>query len=172
MLWRDMVVFVSVFLLLATPASARLSKEEVDSLWEQLLRDERYEAIGFYGHDPNPSIYRYTDKTIRVHEARKGYLGGLFGSGGGWEVIGDLEAEVSTDRGILQVYSKQTKKWAPGFGVLWEPTYDNEKYPMWEFRLIVRDPSRRQDLRLLKSVFFSPKDVLRRTNPDGNPIKE
>jgi len=53
-----------------------------------------------------------------------------------------------------------------------EATYDREKYPMWEFRLIVRDPNRRQDLRALKSVFVSPKDVLPRWNPDGSPIKE
>src|SRR5438046_10387088 len=118
-----MFVLVGVFLLLATPACARLSKEEVDSLWEQLLRDERYEANGVYGHnEPNPSVYRYKDKTIRVHEARKGYLGGIIGSGGGWEVIGELEAEVPTERGVLQLYSKGAKKWTPGF-LLWEPTY-------------------------------------------------
>src|SRR5437773_1165581 len=99
MVWRGMYFFVGAFLLLTTPVSAKpLSKEEADGLWEQLLREERYEAISFVNHEPTPRIFRFEDKRIRVLDGRRGFFGGLIGSGGGWEVIGRLEAEVPTER--------------------------------------------------------------------------
>jgi hypothetical protein len=152
-----------------------LSLEEVGALWEQLLRDERYEAIQlFRSESSSPTLYKFKDKRITVQEARGGYLWGLFGlsDGGGWEIDGRLEAEVPIEAGLLQLYSKATSKWRPGFAFIWMPGYDPNKYPIREFRLILRHPIRRKEIRPLKSISVSPEEVLSTENPDGTSAKE
>jgi hypothetical protein len=52
------------------------------------------------------------------------------------------------------------------------PSYDRQRYPAWEFRLIARHPGRRQDIRLLKSIALLPQDVLPTERPDGTSVKE
>ncbi len=45
--------------------------------------------------------------------------------------------------------------------MLWtEIRYDRKKYPIWEFRLILRNPTQREEIRTLKSVPVSSVDVL------------
>ncbi len=153
-----------------------LSREEVEELWERLLREERYEVVEFLNPQSSTPTSRFVtdNKIIKVMEGREGYLWGLFGlsDGGGWAIRGQLEAEIPIEQGVLQLYSKETIRWRPGFAFIWMPGYDPEKSPVWEFRLIVRHPARRQEIRVLKSVFVSPQDVLPTENPDGTSVKE
>ncbi len=158
-----------------------LSRDEVDSLWEQLLREERYQGIHFHSGPGGPSIADLREQRVgRIHHApeisvqdsREGYLGGLLGSGGGWHVRGQLEAEVPIEGGLLQLYSKETSKWSPGFAFIWMPGYDPKKYPLREFRLLLRHPRRRQEIRILRSLEVAPDEVLATENPDGTSVKE
>src|SRR5258705_12305114 len=107
-------------------------------------------------------------------DGRGCYLRGLFGlsDGGGWALRGQLEAEIAIREGVLQLYSKVTIRWRPGFAFIWMPSYDPKKHPFWEFRFIARHPTRRQHIRVLKSVVLSPGDVLPTGNPDGTSVKE
>jgi hypothetical protein len=110
-----------------------------------------------------------------VQEFREGLLWGLFGelgAGGGWEVSGRLEAEASSPSGVLQLFSKATTKWFPGFAFVWMPGADPKKYPTWEFRLVLRNPNDRRQVRKIKSVEFDPGDVVPETNEDGSPVRE
>lgn len=170
-----------VFVLVADSSAAKtLSREEVDIIWEDLLRDERYEAVEFSTlESETPTIFKFRDegfkdKAIVVSEGREGYFWDFFGlsGGGGWTVEGRLEAEVPTKQGILQLYSKSTAKWSPGFLFIWMPGYDPKQYPQWEFRLILRDALKRRQIRPLKSVFLSPGDVLPTFDEKGHSIKE
>jgi hypothetical protein len=153
-----------------------LSREEVEELWERLLSQERYEVLEFLNPQSSTPTSRFAtdNKIIKVMEGREGYLWGLFGlsDGGGWAIRGQLEAEIPIDGGLLQLYSKETSKWRPGFAFIWMPGYDPKKYPIREFRLIFRDPVRRQEIRPLKSVSVSPEEVLPTENPDGTSVKE
>lgn len=60
-----------------------MSKDDVDTLWEQLLREERYEAIAYLNkrYSAPTTHIRTKDKSIEVLEGRGGYLGGLLGEG-------------------------------------------------------------------------------------------
>ncbi len=153
-----------------------LSREEVDALWEQLLREERYEGIMFHERSSSPTAsYLTRERWIIVQETREGYLSGLLGelgAGGGWRIRGQLEAEISIEGAVLQLYSKETSKWSPGFAFFWMPGYDPDKYPLREFRLLFRHPVRRQEIRTLKSVHVAPGEVLPTQNPDGTSVKE
>lgn len=129
-------------------------------MWEDHLRGEQYRPMG-----PN------NEKVIIAMEQGEGYLWGFFGlsDGGGWRIWGRLEAEVPIQEGLLQLYSRGATKWSPGF-MLIEPRYDRKKYPIWEFRLILRDPVHRQEVQTLKSVPVPAQEVLQhpqfRFNPD------
>lgn len=165
-------------LLCQAPAIARggtLSKAEVDALWEQLLVEERYVALQFFYQPPYPNVYLSRNHELVVQEAREGLLWGLFGSlgtGGGWMVSGRLEAEVASPSGILQLYSRASSKSSPGFAFVWMPDYDTKKYPTWEFRLVLRNPNDRRQVRKIKSIEFGPGDVIPEFNEDGSPVKE
>ena len=155
---RCAVIFllgVSTALITQEVSAKTLSKEEVEALWDSFLRQETYSPIT----DPN-------DKRITASEKREGYLWGFFGlsDGGGWDIEGHLEAEVSIQEGLLQLYSRGSTKWSPGFMVppiaAIEPRYDHDKYPMWEFCLILRNPIHRQKIQMLKSVPVPTQEVL------------
>ena len=178
-LFRPMVVLASglVFVLMAESSVAKtLSKDDVDTIWEQLLQQEQYRAIEYLNRKySNPtSDFPTDDKSIVVQEGREGYLWGFFGlsEGGGWTMEGRLEAELPIKEGLLQLYSKATIKWSPGFAFIWMSGYDPQQYPQWEFRLIQRDAVNRQQVHTLKSVFLQPGDVLPTFDEKGHSIKE
>jgi hypothetical protein len=174
---RIMLLAALVLSCQAPPAAqgGTLSKAEVDALWEQLLVEERYVALQYFYGPPYPHVYPLRGQELVVQEAREGLLWGLFGSlgtGGGWEVQGQLEAEASSLSGILQLYSKASSKWAPGFAFVWMPGYNDKKYPIWEFRLVLRNPNDRRQVRKIKSIEFGPSNVIPAFNEDGSPVKE
>src|SRR5262245_7685820 len=176
---RPRIMLFAVFVLLCqAPSTAQggpLSKVEVDSLWEQLLVEERYLALQYFDEPPYPRVYHSQNREIWVQETREGLLWGLFGSlgtGGGWKVSGQLEAEAASPSGILQLYSKASSKWSPGFAFVWMPDYDDKKYPTWEFRLVLRNPNDRRQVWKIKSIEFGPGDVIPEFNEDGSPVKE
>jgi hypothetical protein len=165
------IVFISIFgfyLMIGTSSAKTLSKEEVEATWEMLLRKEEYRIIEYLNRKylkPTTDMLS-NDKTIFVREGREGFLWGFFGlsEGGGWDIEGRLEAEVSIEKGILQLYSKKTIERSPGFmfppiGAI-EPRYDREKYPIWEFRLILRNLDNRQQIQTLKSIPVPATEVL------------
>lgn len=178
-LFRPMVVLASVlvFVLMTESSLAKtFSKDDIDTIWEQLLQQEQYRAIEYLNRQySNPtSDFPTDDKSIVVQEGREGYLWSFFGlsEGGGWMIEGRLEAELPIKEGLLQLYSKATSKWSPGFAFVWMPGYDPKQYPIWEFRLIRRDPVNRQQVHTLKSVFLQPGDVLPTFDEKGHSIKE
>lgn len=175
--WLLAILAAVVLLLTVQDVLAKaLSREEVEQLWEQLLRDERYEAIFFSSRYSSPSVSDFSkERELSVRDARESYLWGLLSpisGGGGWHIDGKLEAEVAIQDVLLQLYSKATSKWSPGFAFIWMPGYDPEKYPLWEFRLILRNPLDRRQIQALKSVFLSPGDVLPTFDERGHSIKE
>jgi hypothetical protein len=168
-------VLVLAFLAPARAQGKTLSKAEVDTLWEQLLVEERYVALQYFYQPPYPNVYPSRNREFLVQEAREGLLWGLFGSlgtGGGWRVSGQLEAEAPSPSGILQLYSKASSKWSPGFALVWMPGYDDKKYPTWEFRLVLRNPNDRRQVRKIRSIEFGTHDVIPEFNEDGSPVKE
>ena len=174
------MLLATLFLLFEIPSSAQggtLSKVEVNALWEQLLVEERYEAIWYIDRPSQPNVFQFPDshRELVVQETREGLLWGIFGSlgtGGGWKVSGRLEVEETSPSGILQLYSKASSKWSPGFAFVWMPDYDDKKYPTWEFRLVLRNPNDRRQVRKIKSIEFGPGDVIPEFNEDGSPVKE
>lgn len=174
MRWSTALVLVFVFgQAMESVAANLLSRDEIDSAWEEMLRMERYESV-FYGnpkYSAPTSQMKTDDQSIEVVEARKGYLWGFFGlsDGGGWRVEGRLESEVRTGSRLLQLYSKATSKWFPGFAFFWMPGYDLGKYPIWEFRLVLRNPDNRQDIKVLKSISVPTPEVLRRSQMRAHP---
>ena len=174
------MLLATLFLLFEIPSSSQggtLSKVEVNALWEQLLVEERYEAIWYIDRPSQPNVFQFPDshRELVVQETREGLLWGIFGSlgtGGGWKVSGQLEAEETSPSGILQLYSKASSKWSPGFAFVWMPDYDDKKYPTWEFRLVLRNPNDRRQVRKIKSIEFGPGDVIPEFNEDGSPVKE
>lgn len=153
------------FSLLVVPQegfSKILSIEEVDAIWENFLRKEKYWQFAV-------TRYSKVDATmfgnrIIVSELRGGYLGGLFGlsEGGGSTIAGGLEAEVATAEGILQLYVKQTVKTSPGldlFFIVIQADHDKKKYPIYEFRLILRDTREREQIKTLKSINLPKEEV-------------
>lgn len=165
------IVLISVFgfcMMIGTASAKTLSKEEVEATWETLLRKEEYRIIEYLNRKylkPTTDMLS-NDKTIIVREGREGFLWGFFGlsEGGGWGIEGRLEAEVNIGKSILQLYSKKTTRWSPGFMFppieAIEPTYDREKYPILEFRLILRDPDDRHKIQILKSIPVQATEVL------------
>lgn len=180
--WVIALVPVLVLGLMAEACMAEiLSKQEVDVMWEELLRNEQYKAIQYLNrrYSTPTSDSPTDDKKIIVQEGREGHLGGLFGlsEGGGWKIDGKLEGEVLTKAGVLQLYSKGVSHWSPGFvfpvlGIIWYPGYDPKHYPIWEFRLILRNPVERLQIQALRSVFLQPGDVLPTFDERGHSIKE
>jgi len=151
-----------------------LSREEAYALWEDLLRQERYQVIEY--SDPQKTTPSYIESTndnrIEVKERRGAYLGGFFGmsNGGGWNLRGYLEAEVPVHEYFLQLYSKATIKWSPGFDLfLIESRYDRKKFPIWEFLLILRNAVHRQEIQILKLVPVPPQEVLQHPQFRFNP---
>lgn len=140
-----------------------LSRAEVDAQWEDLLRREDYRAVGYSNpessqptHD-KPFTEPGLEHNIWVQEQREmnGWSWfGLSGSGG-WYVRGRREAELLIPAGVVQLYIKETTYWSPGF-LLTEAGYDLTKYPAVEFRLVLRDPVHRQQMRVLHSVMAGP----------------
>jgi hypothetical protein len=173
-----MSVAMLLFLCVIPPVAQgdTLSKVEVDALWEQLLVEERYEAIWYIYRSSQPNVFQFpSHRELVVQETREGLFWGLFGSlgtGGGWEIRGQLEAEVPSPPGMIQLYSKASSNWSPGFAFVWMPGYDGKKYPIWEFRLVLRSTKDRRKVRKLKSIEFGPGDVVSTVNEDGSAIKE
>jgi hypothetical protein len=66
-----------------------LSREEVEDLWERLLREERYEVVEFLspGSSDPTSRYRTDNRTIKVMDGRAGYLWGRFGLSDGGRMV-------------------------------------------------------------------------------------
>jgi hypothetical protein len=52
------------------------------------------------------------------------------------------------------------------------PGYNDKKYPIWEFRLVLRNPNDRRQVRKIKSIEFGPSNVIPAFNEDGSPVKE
>ena len=170
MLWARWVVvalgIVPCMLMAADGVAKTLSREEVDALWEELLKNGEYKAISYWSSNPDstPAIHDLIDdKEIIVKESREGLLWGFFGlsNGGGWEIKGRLEAEIARGVDLLQLYSKAISKWSPGFAFFWMPGYNREEYPIWEFRLIRRDSLSQQAIQTLKSIPVPPKEVIK-----------
>ena len=172
-----LVVLVFLCQTAAVVQGGTLSRADVDTLWERLLVEERYEAIQYFYGPAEPNVYRFPDshRELVVQEAREGLLWGLFGglgAGGGWRVSGRLEAEALSSMGMLQLYSKASSKWSPGFATFWMPDYDEKKYPTWEFRLVLRNPNDRRQVQKVKSIEFGPGDIIPAFNEDGSPVLE
>lgn len=160
-----------------------LSRQEIEAQWDALLRREEYKVVTYLTSSPNPHIYDTSAEDseifrnrIEVSEARGGYLWGFFGlsNGGGWRISGQLEDEIATSEGVLQLYSKTASKFSPSFELLFiESHYDRWKYPEWEMILILRDPVRRETVRTLHSTPFPPQEVLQhpqyKFHPDDPP---
>ena len=171
-----MLLIACLLVTVAIGDARPLSREEVEDLWERLLREEQYEVVEFLSpRSPAPtSRHRTDDKSLKVMDGRAGYLWGLFGlsDGGGWSIRGQVETETAIPDAILQLYSRETIRWRPGIAPFWMPGYDRQKYPAWEFRLVARHPTRRQNIRVLRSVALSPADILPTEKPDGTSVKE
>lgn len=154
----------AVLLMGTGSVAATLSHEEVEALWEGLLKKEEYRSIEYLNrkYEAPTTDKKLDEPKIIVIEGREAYLWGFFGmsEGGGWAIKGQLEAETSVPEGLLQLYSKASTYWWPGF-ILIEPWYDLDKYPKWEFRLILRNPVRRQEIQTLKAIPVPPKEVIR-----------
>ncbi len=71
-----------------------------------------------------------------------------------------LEEELSVSQGLVQLYSKSSRKCSPGL-LLIEPSYDRERHPIGEFRLILRNPINREKVTNLWSMVLTPQDVIR-----------
>src|SRR5258705_12235573 len=116
------VLLAAVVFLCQTPSVAQggtLSKAEVDALWEQLLLEERYEAIQYFYRSSQPSVFRSPDRELLVQATRECLLWCLFGelrTGCGWKVSRRLEAEEPSASGRLQLYSNATSKLFPVVG--------------------------------------------------------
>ncbi|NOY84430.1 MAG: hypothetical protein GXO96_06355 [Nitrospirae bacterium] len=168
---RRGLILLMIFTLAFAPQygfSKVLSKEEVNAKWEDLLRKEQY----------RPTVAPNHDNVIIVHEQGEAYLLGFFGlsSGGGWRIGGRLQAEIQIQEGLLQLYSRGSTKWSPGFGfpiIGIEPRYNRKKYPIWEFRLILRNLARREEIHTIKTIPVPTQEVLQhpqfRFNPDDPP---
>lgn len=182
------VTCVCSIMLAATVSAEVLSRQEVEAQWESLLRREEYKSISYEIRPPSPHIYDTAEdylkedylknfrNRIEVSEGRGGYLWGIFGLsyGGGWELKGQLEDQVATSEGLLQLFSKAATKWSPGFEPLFiEPHYDRQKFPEWQMILILRDTVQREVVRMLNSTPFPPQEVLQhpqyKFHPDDPP---
>ncbi|NOY84428.1 MAG: hypothetical protein GXO96_06345 [Nitrospirae bacterium] len=158
-------LFLMCFFLLVIPQegfSKKLSIEEVNTIWENFLRKEQYRQFGFT-LESKFDAPMFGNRII-VKELRGGYLGGFFGlsEGGGWGIVGGLEAEVTIEEGILQLYVKETVKTSPGldlFFIVIQSGYDKKKYPIYEFRLILRDTREREQIKTLKSINLPKEEV-------------
>ena len=158
-------------------AAQTLSRDKIDAMWEELLQKEQYRAVQYMNHrysTPTTDLLLVNEKKIVVQEGREGYLGGLWGlsEGGGLEIRGQLEAEIPIRAGLLQLYSKAIIKWSPGFAFLWMPGYDPKQYPLWEFRLLMRNQTHRQQVQFLKSLTLATGDILPTFYEDGTSVKE
>ncbi len=163
-LWRT-TLFIGLFLVCTQQRieAKILSKNEVNTIWENFLLEEKYWQFGFT-LESNFDAPMFGNRII-VAEYRGGYLWGLFGlsEGGGTVIAGGLEAEVVTKEGILQLYVKQTVKNSPGldlFFIVFQADYDKKKYPIYEFRLILRNPSNREQVKILKSINLPKEEVI------------
>lgn len=158
-----LVATVALVLLVQLGAPKTLSKEELDTLWEEMVRREDYRSIEYHdrGTSSMPTSGTIFEGMISVQEAREVNLWAFFGlsGGGGWEIDGRLEAEVPIEAGLLQLYSKAITYWVPGF-LLSGAWYDDTQYPIWEFRLLLRDPVQRQKIQILKRTPIDAGDVI------------
>lgn len=168
--WGIITITCTLFCIMVVQAAAKsLSREEAEALWDNLVIAERYVALSFdVRAGSNPREYHTKENILQVQDLREGFLWGFWGmsGGGGWDIEGRLEQKVETDQLVLQLYSKATRKWHPSFWWFWMSGYDPEKWPQWEFRLILRNLSDRRQIRMLKSVQLPPQEVLH-PNPVG-----
>jgi len=152
-----------------------LTGEEVNAMWEDFLRKEQYRQFGFTQESKFDAPM--LGNRIVVGEYRGGYLGGFFGlsEGGGWNIVGGLEDEVAVSQGILQLYVKETVKRSPGldlFFLVIQADYDKKKYPIYEFRLILRNPGNREQVKTLKSINLPKEEVIERLYAEKRPRGE
>lgn len=156
---------VGVFLA-ANGCSSASSRDELEALWGELLREERYEIVAFHRASSKPMVVPTDDQTLVVEDRRGAYLWGLWGvsGGGGWQIRGRLEEELSISNGVIQLYSKSSKKWSPGF-LFYEGGYNTEKYPAWRFLLIFRDGTNRKQIETLWATEVGPEAVVPATQP-------
>ena len=146
-----------------------MTREEVQKVWDELVREESYQSIAFL----NPKSQEVTESGLSasggivVDDRRVGYLGGLFGfsRGGGWIIDGRLAAEVPIEGGLWQLYAKRVTEWSPSLGemVAAQPTGASS----WEFQLLSRNPMNRSEVRELKSFILPANAVLPGVTPQG-----
>ena len=151
------------------PPRPLMNREEVQKVWDDLVREESYQSIAFR----NPESPEVTESglsasgRIVIDDRRAGYLGGMFGfsRGGGWTLEGRLAAEVPIEGGLWQLYAKRVTEWSPSLGELiaTQPTGASS----WEFQLLSRNPMNRSEVRELKSFVLPADAVLPGVTPQG-----
>jgi len=146
-----------------------MTREEVQSVWGELVREESYQSIAFL----NPKSQEVTESGLNssggiiIEDRRTGYLGGLFGfsRGGGWRIDGRLVAEVPIEGGLWQLYAKRVTEWSPSLGEVMAATPKDSS--SWEFQLLSRNPMNRGEVRELKSFVLPANAVLPGGIPQG-----
>lgn len=146
-----------------------MNREEIQNVWDELLREERYQSIAFLNHDSQEITESglSVNGGIVIDDRRTGYLGGLFGfsRGGGWRIEGRLVAEVPIEGGLWQLYAKRVTEWSPSFGEVVAATPKDSS--SWEFQLLLRNPMNRSGVRELKSFVLPANAVLPGVTPQG-----
>lgn len=146
-----------------------MTREEVQKVWDDLVREESYQSIAFL----NPESQEVTESGLNanggivIDDRRAGYLGGMFGfsRGGGWRIEGRLVAEVPIEGGLWQLYAKRVTEWSSSLGELVAATPKDSS--SWEFQLISRNPMNRSGVRELKSFVLPANAVLPGVTPQG-----
>jgi hypothetical protein len=146
-----------------------MTREEVQNVWNELVREESYQSIAFL----NPKSQEVTESGLNssggivIEDRRTGYLGGLFGfsRGGGWRIDGRLVTEVPIEGGLWQLYAKRVTEWSPGLGEMVAAT--PKVSSVWEFQLLSRNPMNRGKVRELNSFVLPENTVLPGGIPQG-----
>ena len=146
-----------------------MTREEVQKVWDDLVREESYQSIAYL----NPESQEVTESGLNanggivIDDRRAGYLGGMFGfsRGGGWRIEGRLVAEVPVEGGLWQLYAKRVTEWSSSLGGLVAATPKDSS--SWEFQLISRNPMNRSGVRELQSFVLPADAVLPGVTPQG-----
>ncbi len=146
-----------------------MSREEIQQLWDEFVREERYQLIAFL----NPKSQEVNESGINssggivIEDRREGYLGGLFGvsRGGGWKIEGRLLAEVPIEGGLWQLYAKRVTQWSASLGKMVDAVPKDSV--SWEFQLISRNPMNQIEVRELKSFALPANAIPTAVTPQG-----
>lgn len=130
-----------------------MALEEIQQLWDEFMREERYQSIAFLDRKSQEVTESGINPSggIVIEDRREGYLGGLFGlsHGGGWKIEGGLVAEVPIEGGLWQLYAKRLTQWSASLGQMVNAVPKGSA--TWEFQLLSRNPMNRGEVRELKS---------------------